>query len=58
MGGQVDGGVLGAGGQGAEEDEDDKGHILIFQEKELGLDMSPMCDRDNPTVEKSQVKKI
>jgi len=25
------------------------------KEKELGLDMSPMCDRDNPTVEKSQV---
>merc|ERR1711915_301174 len=25
------------------------------KEKELGLDISPMCDRDNSTIEKSQV---
>ena len=31
--------------------------VFWSQERELGLDMSPMCDRNNPTVEKSQVGK-
>ena len=28
-----------------------------FQEREAGLDISPMCDRSNATTEKSQVKR-
>ena len=28
------------------------------KEKEVGLDISPMCDRNNSTIEKSQVKKL
>ena len=31
--------------------------VFWSQERELGLDMSPMCDRNNATVEKSQVGK-
>ncbi len=27
----------------------------MFQERESGLDISPMCDRYNATIEKSQV---
>ena len=37
-------------------DKEDKVDVLV-QEKELGLDISPMCDRDNSTIEKSQVRK-
>ena len=29
--------------------------FTIIQEREVGLDISPMCDRKNPTTEKSQV---
>ena len=28
------------------------------KEKEVGLDISPMCDRNNSTIEKSQVKNL
>ena len=28
-----------------------------FQEREAGLDISPMCDRSNATTEKSQVRR-
>ena len=30
--------------------------IVLFQEREAGLDISPMCDRSNATTEKSQVR--
>ena len=31
--------------------------MIKFQEREAGLDISPMCDRNNATTEKSQVDK-
>ena len=31
--------------------------LVKFQEREAGLDISPMCDRNNATTEKSQVSK-
>ena len=33
------------------------GVLIKFQEREAGLDISPMCDRNNATTEKSQVDK-
>ena len=73
MGVQADGGVLESGRQGRQDEIDmvklcnlpdydvkQSGKTLynILQEKELGLDISPMCDRDMATIEKSQVEII
>ena len=56
VGGQVDGGVLEAGGQGEKEQNAVVCYFKkYFKERVEGLEISPMCDRENATIEKSQV---